>query len=275
MPVTVVASERAIVKIAVRWKGVDSGRSSAECRRVPPSAAIVIIGDEILSGKFADENAAHLIGELRGLGVALRRIEVIPDAIDDIAATVRAAAERHDHVFTSGGVGPTHDDVTMDGVARAFGVGVVRHPELEGMLRAYWGERLEPRNLRMADVPDGSVLIAGDDLPSWPVIACRNVYILPGVPVIFRRKFASIRERFRSPPFHVRRLYCLGDEGQLAASLDAVVAGHPGVAVGSYPRIDATDYRVIVTLEGTDAAAVDAATDDLAARLAAYLVRRE
>src|SRR5215470_622925 len=161
-----------------------------------PTAAIVVIGDEILSGKFADENAAHLIRELRELGVALRRIEVIPDEIEEIGQTVRAASERYDHVFTSGGVGPTHDDVTIEAIARAFGVGVVRHPILEGMLRAYYGSRLEERNLRMAEVPEGAEMIIAD-APSWPVTSFRNIYILPGVPVIFRRKFAAIRERFR------------------------------------------------------------------------------
>src|SRR5262245_55817355 len=104
-----------------------------------PTAAIVVIGDEILSGKFSEDNASWLIGELRDLGVALRRIEVIPDVVEEIGDAVRHAAARYDHVFTSGGVGPTHDDVTIAGVARAFGVGVVRHPQLEAELRAWYG----------------------------------------------------------------------------------------------------------------------------------------
>src|SRR5262245_23239096 len=110
------------------------------------TAAVVVIGDEILSGKYADENASYLVRELRELGVALRKIVVIPDVVEEIAETVRACAARYDHVFTSGGVGPTHDDLTMEGVARAFGVGVVRHPELEAMLRAFYGDRLQERN---------------------------------------------------------------------------------------------------------------------------------
>src|SRR6478735_3329447 len=115
-----------------------------------PSAGIILIGDEILSGKVVDENARFLIEELRELGVALRRVIVIPDVLDEIAGTVREFAARFDHVFTSGGVGPTHDDLTMDGVAMAFGEKVIRHPELERLLRGYYGERLEERNLRMA-----------------------------------------------------------------------------------------------------------------------------
>jgi molybdenum cofactor synthesis domain-containing protein len=133
-------------------------------------AGIILIGDEILSGKVVDENARFLIEELRELGVSLQRMTVIPDVLDEIAATVRDFSERFDHVFTSGGVGPTHDDLTMEGVARAFGTTLIRHPELERRLRGFYGERLNERNLRMADVPDGVTLIDGD-VPTWPVVA--------------------------------------------------------------------------------------------------------
>jgi molybdenum cofactor synthesis domain-containing protein len=232
-----------------------------------PTAALIVIGDEILSGKFVDENAGYALKELRALGVAVRRIEVIPDDLDEIATAVRAAADRFDHVFTSGGIGPTHDDLTMEGVARAFGVPVVRHPELEAYLRRYYGEHLEPRNLRMADAPAGAVLVPADH-PQWPVTSMKNVYILPGIPLIFRRKLDAIKERFRHPePFHLARVYCLGEEGTLAAALDAVVAAHPGVSLGSYPRIDATDFRVLITLEASDATRLSRAVDDLIARL--------
>jgi len=237
------------------------------------TAAIIVIGDEILSGKFADENAAFLIRELRDLGVALRRIEVIPDSHEEIGIAVRAASERFDHVFTSGGVGPTHDDVTIEAIARAFGVRVVKNPILEGMLRAYYGSRLEERNLRMAEVPEGAEMIAAD-APSWPVTSFKNIYILPGVPVIFRRKFAAIRERFRVAPFYTRRVFCLAEEGVIARYLDAVVAEFPDIAVGSYPRFEEKDFRVIVTLEAKDAALVAAATEALVARLPANVVVR-
>src|SRR3954454_769827 len=161
-----------------------------------PTAGIILIGDEILSGKIVDENARFLTAELRELGEPLLRVVIIPDVLDEIAVTVRDFAGRFDHVFTSGGVGPTHDDLTMDGVAMAFGEKVIRHPELERLLRGYYGERLEERNLRMADVPARAHLGHGDQR-AWPVIARGNVYILPGVPEIFRRKFKSIREKFR------------------------------------------------------------------------------
>ena len=237
------------------------------------TAAAIIIGDEILSGKFAEENAAFLIRELRALGVALRRIEVIPDDVDEIARAVRSASERYEHVFTSGGVGPTHDDKTMEGIAQAFGTKVVVEPGLAAALRAFYGERFQDRHLRMAEVPEGAAMLPADH-PAWPVTSYRNVYILPGVPVIFRRKFEAMRERFRVRPFALRRVYCMADEASIATYLDAVVAAFPGVAVGSYPRFDAADHRVQVTLEGKDAATVEAATEQLVASLPPGVVVR-
>ncbi len=238
------------------------------------TAAIVIIGDEILSGKFAEENAAFLIGELRTLGVDLKRIVVIPDELDDIAATVAEASARFDHVFTSGGVGPTHDDLTMAGIARGFGTTVVRQPELEARVRAYWGAKLDAANLRLADVPAGAELVYGKD-QVWPVVAYRNVYILPGVPSLFRRKFVDIRDRFRSEPVTVSRVYVDADEGQIASVLDAVVAAHTSVKIGSYPRFSEQDFRVLLTLEGRDADAVASAHAQLVERLGARVVRHE
>ncbi len=238
-----------------------------------PTAAIVVIGDEILSGKFTEENAAFLIGELRALGVELRRICVIPDDADDIAATVAEAASRYTWVFTSGGVGPTHDDVTIAAVARALGTDVVRDPDLEARLRAYWGAAIAPANLRLADVPRGATLVWGEST-TWPVVTCGNVHILPGVPKLFRKKFLDIRERFRAAPVALARLWIAREEGELAPDLDAVVAAHPTVKLGSYPRFDEPEFSVIITLEGAEAAAVIAATDALAARVGAAVVRR-
>ncbi|MBA3452363.1 MAG: competence/damage-inducible protein A [Deltaproteobacteria bacterium] len=239
-----------------------------------PTAAIVIIGDEILSGKFVEENAAFLIGELRALGVDLKRITVIPDDRDDIAATVREQAAKFDHVFTSGGVGPTHDDVTMEAIALAFGTTVIREPVLEQRVRAYWGDRLAEPNLRLADVPAGAELVYGKD-QVWPVVAYRNVYILPGVPTLFRRKFVDIRDRFRTETVTIARVYIDADEGQIAKDLDNVVAAHPSVKIGSYPRFAEKDFRVLVTLEGRDTAEVAAAFALLVERAGTKVVRSE
>ena len=239
-----------------------------------PTAGIVIIGDEILSGKFVEENAAFLIGELRALGVDLRRITFVPDDLEDIAATVVDTAKRFDYVFTSGGVGPTHDDVTMAAIAHAFGTTVTRHPDLEARVRGYWKDQLADANLRLADVPAGAELVYGKD-QIWPVIAYQNVFIMPGVPTLFRRKFIDIRDRFRAVPVTAARIYVNLEEGELAPHLDAVVRDFPAVRIGSYPRFSERDFKVLVTLESSDGAAVTGAFEALTIAVGDRLVRRE
>jgi molybdenum cofactor synthesis domain-containing protein len=239
-----------------------------------PTAGIVIIGDEILSGKFAEENAAFLIGELRALGVDLRRISIVPDDLDDIAQTVVDMARRFDHVFTSGGVGPTHDDITMAAIAKGFSTTVVRHPDLEARVRGYWKDKLADANLRLAEVPAGAELVYGKD-QVWPVVALGNVYIMPGVPTLFRRKFVDIRDRFRAAPVTAARIYVDVEEGELAPYLHDVVDRHPTVRVGSYPRFSEKDFRVLVTLEGPSADEVTAAFDELATAIGVHVVRTE
>jgi len=243
------------------------------------TAALVVIGDEILSGKTADTNTPFLISELRGLGVALREIAVVADEVTAIAEAVRRGAARFDYVFTSGGVGPTHDDVTMAGVAAAFAVPVVRHRRLAELLTAYYAEKKLPvveRNLRMADLPEGTTLIEGPQL-RWPMPRLHNVYILPGIPEIFRRKFLAIRELFREPPFHLRQVFVRSEEGEIARHLDLVAGKYADVALGSYPRLepDADGHRVKLTLEGKVRERVDSAAAELVELLGAELIVRQ
>ncbi len=222
-----------------------------------PTAAILVIGNEILSGKVADENARYLIGELRRLGVSLRRIEVIPDVVGEIAARVRALADTVDHLFTSGGVGPTHDDVTLEAVGEAFGMPIARNAELEGLLRNGYGPRLQERDLRMADIPVGARLEHGPGRPrarpgrwlssatSGFSPACRRSSGASSRPCgssSGRRRFMGARST-RGP-----------GEGEIAGALDETVAAFAaaGVEVGSYPHLDAADYRVKITIDGRD-----------------------
>jgi molybdenum cofactor synthesis domain-containing protein len=230
------------------------------------TAAIVVIGNEILTGKSRDLNANFLIGELYELGVALRRIIVIPDEVDQIRDSVRECARSFDYVFTSGGVGPTHDDVTIEGVARALNRPVVRDPGLAAMLKAYFGDRADEARMRMADMPEGSELIRVGDL-KWPVLAAGNVYVLPGVPELFRSKFEAIRERFRAEPYCVATIYTRQDEFDIAPILASLVAKYTSVEVGSYPTFTRPDYRVKITLESNDAAMVEAARAELTTHL--------
>lgn len=230
------------------------------------TASLVLIGNEILSGKIADANAPYLCRELRELGVDVRRISVIPDEVDVIAAEIAACARGWDIVFTSGGVGPTHDDVTIEGVARALGVPVVRHPTLMALLREHYGDRLGEAHLKMAEVPEGAELLGGGSL-RFPTILAGNVYVLPGVPEIFRQKFEAICERFRGEPYHLRNVFVRIGEGLLADYLNALLRDFPALLLGSYPEFSNPDYRVKVTLESRDPAYLQDALGAFLARL--------
>lgn len=238
---------------------------------VSRTAAILVIGNEILTGKVEETNARWLTRQLYDLGVRLRHIQVVPDEIDAIAAAVQMLRSAADHVFTSGGVGPTHDDVTVHGIAKALGRPVVRIEPLAAVLRRHYGERCTEEVLRMAEAPAGYELIECCDA-QWPVLAVENLVVLPGVPEIFRRKFDSIRERFRTTPFTIEILHTTLDEGLLAAHLDRLAAAFPEVAIGSYPQFTDPSWKVRVTLESKDAGAVGRAARALAAALDGTLV---
>ncbi|HXJ37499.1 MAG TPA: competence/damage-inducible protein A [Candidatus Eisenbacteria bacterium] len=225
---------------------------------VDRSAGIVVIGNEILSGKVTDTNSPFLARELRKLGVTLQRITTIPDEIDLIAATVKEFSERYEIVFTSGGVGPTHDDVTMEGVARAFGRKVVRHPELDKRLREFLGANANPARMRMADVPEGTELVLDQRL-GFPTIKCENVYVLPGIPEILEQKFLALKERFVASPYHLRVVFTRDGEGSIAEHLNATLARFPALLLGSYPKLGDPEYAVKLTLESKDQAYVEAA----------------
>jgi molybdenum cofactor synthesis domain-containing protein len=261
--------------VSVRFeRSIDIGRhafySAASCEVYlveSPSrtAALLLIGNELLTGKIADQNFSWLAKELYSLGVSLRRVLVIPDELTEIAEAVRTLSTSYDVVITSGGVGPTHDDVTIAGVAAAFGVSVVSMPSLEAEIREYFQQRLTESHLRMALVPEGAALLSYPDL-RWPNLLVRNVYILPGVPELFRLKFSAMRERFRSTPFFLAEIWLSCEEGLLAAPLEATLAQHPHVQLGSYPRFDAeADHKVKLTLEAKDKGEVEAALKTLLA----------
>jgi molybdenum cofactor synthesis domain-containing protein len=224
------------------------------------TAAVVLIGNELLSGKIHEANLVELARTLRSLGVSLRRVVMVPDEIDVIAGEVRALSDEHDVVFTSGGVGPTHDDVTLDAVAEAFGVGTHIDSTMEALLRSAYGERTTEGHLRMALVPDGAELATTPDI-LWPTVVMRNVWVLPGVPEIFRMKLAVVREWVRgAESFVSRAVFTKMDEGDLKPLLDQVVAEHPEVEVGSYPKWFDASYKTKVTFDGRSQAAVEAAT---------------
>ena len=223
------------------------------------TAGIIVIGNEILSGKVVDTNSPFLARELRSLGVTLLRIVTIPDDVETIAATVRDFHQRYDIVLTSGGVGPTHDDVTMEGVAHGFGRKVIRHTTIESRLREYLPkDKLNEARLKMAEVPEGAELILDARL-GFPTIKYENVYILPGIPEILEAKFAALREQFAASPYFLRVVYTRESEGSIAEHLNATLAAFPELLLGSYPKIGDPDYAVKLTLESKDSAYVERA----------------
>jgi molybdenum cofactor synthesis domain-containing protein len=234
-----------------------------------PTAVLVVVGNEVLAAQVTDENGPWAARRLRELGVRLLAIHTVPDRIDDIVDVVDRARRRADWVFTSGGVGPTHDDVTVGAVARALGRPVARSPELAAAIRALHREHhagAEPPEaaLRMADVPEGTRLL-GDG--RYPTLVAANVVMLPGVPEFFRYQFERIAHLLEAPPFQLAQVFVSVGEGVIAPALDRVANAHPAVEIGSYPRFDDADHRVKVTLEAKDRARVAAALAALLAEL--------
>lgn len=228
------------------------------------TAAAIVIGNEILSGKVADSNSHFLATELRSVGVWLRRVVVVPDELEIIGQEVNACRAAYDLVFTSGGVGPTHDDITIAGIAGALGRTVVRHPAIESKLRGFYGDKINDARLKMAEVPDGAELITDVSL-NFPTIKVENIYILPGIPEIFQQKLASLKARFAGVPYHLKVIYTSAGEGTIAEFLNDTMREFPELMLGSYPKIGHPEYTVKVTLESKDGPYVD--------RAFAYLLR--
>jgi molybdenum cofactor synthesis domain-containing protein len=235
-----------------------------------PTAAALVIGNEILSGKIEEANVALLARALRRLGIVLRRVVVVMDEVDTIARDVRELSAAHDWLFTSGGVGPTHDDVTVEAVAKAFEVRVVSAPEMEAMLRAHYGERCTDGHLRMALVPEGASLEVTPEI-TWPTIRMRNMWLLPGIPEVFRMKLdvvtAHLAKAVSARAFVSHAVYVKMDEGVLKPLLDRVVQDYPDVGVGSYPKWLDPAYKTKLTFDGRDEARVLAARDAFVALL--------
>jgi molybdenum cofactor synthesis domain-containing protein len=238
------------------------------------TAALVLVGNELLSGKVQERNLEPLAATLRALGIRLERVVVVGDQRATIAEEVRAASARFDVVFTSGGVGPTHDDVTLEGVADGFGVPLERHPHLVALLRDVYGERCTEDHLLMARVPAGSELRSSSEV-KWPTVVMRNVWVMPGVPELFRMKLSIVRDHLVGPVNIVSRaLFTHMEETDLKPMLDRVVARHAAVEIGSYPKWFDPSYKTKVTFDGVSEGEVDAAHSELTALLPADAVAR-
>jgi FAD synthetase len=237
------------------------------------TAGIVIIGNEVLSGKTQDINSHFFCTELRQLGVDVQKISTIPDEIELIGSEVAVFSKRFDWVFTSGGVGPTHDDVTIEGIAHGFSLKVIRHPDIERRIRQRLGTDTNEARLRMANVPEGAELLATEALFA-PVVKIHNVFIFPGIPKILQERFHAIKERFRDAPYFLKAVYVRQGEGVIADLMNNLLHRYPELLLGSYPVIDVPDYKVKVTLESKDSAYLDRALESFLSSLPDGAVHR-
>lgn len=247
-----------------------------------PSVAALIIGDEILTGKVVDANTPYLARRLHELGADLKTVRILRDEVEEIARAVRETSPEHDFVLTSGGVGPTHDDVTMAAVARAFDCKVIRHSYLENLLSHHFGgEELTAARGRLAEIPDGADLLIRPGA-GFPQVVMRNVYIFPGVPGLLQEKFEQVATLFKGVPWTCRAIQLEGDETEAAPTLNRAVRLHPGVRFGSYPSPapgstpEAPSWTIRITLESREAGVIEAAETFLLANFPASLnPRRE
>jgi molybdenum cofactor synthesis domain-containing protein len=220
---------------------------------VRQGAAAVVIGNEVLSAKVEEQNGALLIRRLRERGVPLRWMAVVPDEIDAIVEAVAHARSVARYVFTSGGIGPTHDDVTVRAVALALGRRVVRMPEVEAMVREHYGASPPAEALRLADAPHGARLLRQEGV--WfPVLECEGVFIIHGVPQLFRIQLEAALAHVEGQPIQLHSLYLGVGEAEIAQVLDRVALENAEVAIGSYPTFDRSlDYKVKLTVEHAQA----------------------
>jgi len=230
------------------------------------SASVIVIGQEILTGKFNDENGPFLLSTLRAAGVDVVRMSVVRDVPAEIEDEVRRGLSVSDWVITTGGVGPTHDDCTLQAVADAVGRPLQLQPELVELLGKF-GVEPTPEALRMCEAPEGSELVPAPGGDGLPVVLAGRVWVLPGVPALVKKKAAAIVVRIGTEPYRVVRVFANDREHLVAAQLAEVDAAFPQVDVGSYPRFGAPDHRLIVTLESKDDEALARATEAVSSML--------
>jgi molybdenum cofactor synthesis domain-containing protein len=229
---------------------------------------MLVIGDEILSGRTRDSNLHYLAGELTRRGIDLREARVVADDHKAIAAAVNALRAGFDHVFTSGGIGPTHDDITADAVAAAFGVNIDVREDARAILAAHYersGLEFNDARRRMARIPEGAVLI-DNPISAAPGFTLGNVHVMAGVPSIFEAMLASVLPRLTGgAPLLSQSLRVDRGEGEIAAPLGALAAEFPDLSFGSYPFISNGAHGANLVVRGTDAAQLDVAMGRLVA----------
>src|SRR3954469_24461113 len=234
------------------------------------TAALVVIGDEILSGRTQDKNVAQVARWLNDQGIRLSEVRIVPDDIGRIADTVNELRASHDYLFTTGGIGPTHDDITVDAMAEAFGVPVVCHPEARKILEDYYRDRpggLTDARLRMARVPDGAELIP-NPTSGAPGVKIDNVFIMAGVPHIAASMLEALTGKLEGGrPVVSVTVGARAPESDVADLLRETEADHPGVAIGSYPFFKEGLYGANFVIRSSDEDLARATGEDLSQRL--------
>lgn len=237
-----------------------------------PTAAILVIGNEILSGSTQDANIAFIARHLSLRGVPLREVRIVPDVPAAIIGALNALRESYTYVFTTGGIGPTHDDITADCVAAAFGAPIGVRDDARALLQAYYdgrGIELNEARLRMARIPDGAVLI-DNPVSAAPGFRLGNVFVMAGVPKIMQAMLLHADTMIEGgPPVQSRTVACNQKEGDVAFTLGDIQKKYPQVDIGSYPR-DGQVPSLLLILRGTDDAALDAAANDVAAMVRSH-----
>ncbi len=227
-----------------------------------PSAAMLVIGDEILSGRTQDTNTRYLAGELTARGIDLKEVRVVPDDHAAIVAALNDLRPRFDHVFTSGGIGPTHDDITADAVAAAFGAGIGVRDDAREAMRAFYdsiGGTLTPARLRMARIPDGATLI-DNPVSGAPGFSIGNVHVMAGVPSVFKAMVAGLLPRLRGgAPLVSRSLRVERGESEIAEALAALAEEFDDLSIGSYPFRQEGILGTNIVVRGTDADRIETA----------------
>lgn len=227
-----------------------------------PTAAMLVIGDEILSGRTRDSNMHYLAGELTRIGISLREVRVVADVHDEIVAAVRALSAKYTHLFTSGGIGPTHDDITADAVAEAMAAQIGQRADAMALLQAHYDRSGLPFNearQRMARIPDGATLI-DNPVSTAPGFTLGNVHVMAGVPNIFQAMVASVLPKLTGgPPLLSQSLRVNRGEGEIAGPFGALAAEFPDLSMGSYPFIQNGAHGTNLVIRGTDPSRVDAA----------------
>ena len=221
-----------------------------------PTAAMLVIGDEILSGRTRDANMHYLAGQLTEKGISLKEVRVVSDDADAIVAAVRALSSIYDHVFTSGGIGPTHDDITADCIARAFDDHIDVRDDARALLAAFYeqtGRELNEARLRMARIPDRATLIE-NPVSVAPGFTLKNVHVMAGVPSVFQAMVASVLPTLTGgAPLISETVRLMRGEGDVAVPLAQIAADFPDLQIGSYPFQQDGRYGTNIVLRGTDA----------------------